>query len=49
MKYVKQLRKLLKTKNDQHTATKAWSDYIVIFFLKNELNLRQEASSIYRY
>ena len=38
IKYIKQFRKWLEARTNQHTARKAWSDYIVICYLKN-LNL----------
>ena len=50
IKYIKQFRKWLEARSDQQTAEKAWSDYIVNWLLKQiELNLWQEAASIYRY
>ena len=38
IKYIKQFRKWLEAKTDQHIAGKFWSGYIVICFL-NKLNL----------
>ena len=48
-KYLKQLRKWLETRNDQHTAREARIDYIVSLLFKwFELDLWQEGASIYR-
>ena len=35
IKYEKQIHKWLEARNDQQTARKAWSDYVVHCFLNN--------------